>query len=277
MVLRPSFANGFAPRDGQAIWPELWRGCVGAWNPGLGPTGTRLYDWSPYKNHGTLTNMDAGTDWVTNQGRYVLDFDGSNDVVVVLNTLQQLNGLQTFSMSCWGFFRRFNQFPTLWTFTNNINDDSGLLETNNTGSQIYAKTANNAVGLTGARTYTLSSALVANTWNHFFFAKTGSGNNGFLYVNGVLQTSFTGALQDLPATMPSQLRIGCYAQTGAPLDGLATDYQLYNRALSPAEIRLLATRRGIAYELAPRRWSAAMIEAYRRRTQYSQLVGGGII
>jgi len=64
MILPGTYQNGFAPRDGEPLFPELWDGCVGAWNPGLGPSGLTLRDWSPYKNHGTLTNMDAGTDWV---------------------------------------------------------------------------------------------------------------------------------------------------------------------------------------------------------------------
>jgi len=52
--------------------------------------------------------------------------------------------------------------------------------------------------------------------------------------------------------------------------------RIYNRALTPQEIRLLASRRGIAYELAPRNWSSQQIAAYRAR-YYSQVVGGGVI
>ena len=43
------------------------------------------------------------------------------------------------------------------------------------------------------------------------------------------------------------------------------DVRIYNRALSPQEIRILATRRGIAYEMAPRRRSSSAVQFNRRR------------
>lgn len=48
----------------------------------------RYADSSPYGNHGTLTNMDPPTDWVWSSelGRWVLDFDGSNDLVNLPNS-----------------------------------------------------------------------------------------------------------------------------------------------------------------------------------------------
>jgi hypothetical protein len=58
---------------------NLWQGVVGYWSATAGPTGYRLLDRSGRGNHGTLTNMDAATDWVVDGGRYALDFDGSND------------------------------------------------------------------------------------------------------------------------------------------------------------------------------------------------------
>ena len=60
-------------------------GLVGYWSPWLGSSGYRLLDRTAYANHGSLVNMDAGTDWIgaTIQGRsgYALDFDGTNDYV----------------------------------------------------------------------------------------------------------------------------------------------------------------------------------------------------
>ena len=68
----------------EAEYPELWRGLVGAWSPCLSPRGgTVLRDLSGRGNHGTLTNMDATTDWVTSGGKTALDFDGSNDYVSI--------------------------------------------------------------------------------------------------------------------------------------------------------------------------------------------------
>ena len=71
-----------AKSQAEAEYPELWRGLVGAWSPCLSPRGgTVLRDLSGRGNHGTLTNMDPETDWVTRGGKQALDFDGSNDYV----------------------------------------------------------------------------------------------------------------------------------------------------------------------------------------------------
>jgi len=74
----------FAKCQAEAEYPELWQGLVGAWSPCLSPRGgTVLRDLSGRGNHGTLTNMDAATDWVTSGGKTALDFDGSNDYVSI--------------------------------------------------------------------------------------------------------------------------------------------------------------------------------------------------
>jgi hypothetical protein len=72
-----AFARG--PTECEPEYAGLWEGLVGCWVPQMGPTGDTLLDLSGYRNHGTLTNMDPATDWVTQQDGWALDFDGSND------------------------------------------------------------------------------------------------------------------------------------------------------------------------------------------------------
>jgi hypothetical protein len=82
MIYLPgSYQQGFAPRDFEPRFPELWRGCVFASAPLLGPTGGVVREWSGLQNHGTLTNMSTNDDWVVKQGLAALDFDGANDYV----------------------------------------------------------------------------------------------------------------------------------------------------------------------------------------------------
>ena len=78
-MTRPSLAD-YGTHD-ESAFPELWEGAVGAWAPCLGPTGLRLHDFSMRQNWGTLTNMDAATDWVVDGGQYGLDFDNANDFI----------------------------------------------------------------------------------------------------------------------------------------------------------------------------------------------------
>ena len=79
LSIQPSWKQGFARHAHESVAPGLWRGLVGAYSMGLGPTGDKLRDVSGYGNDVTLTSMDPATDWIVDDGRYALDFDGSND------------------------------------------------------------------------------------------------------------------------------------------------------------------------------------------------------
>lgn len=72
------------PQFGDLIDREhpLMQGLVGWWSM-LEGGGSTLYDLSGYGNHGTLTNMDPGSDWAFCPTGGALDCDGSNDRVDV--------------------------------------------------------------------------------------------------------------------------------------------------------------------------------------------------
>ena len=82
---RPSYARGFAPRNGLPANPRLWKELISYWDPtlGYGPNGgLTLPDWGRRRNSpGTLTNMDPATDWVMSPYGWALDFDGEDDYV----------------------------------------------------------------------------------------------------------------------------------------------------------------------------------------------------
>lgn len=61
---------------------SLSRGLIGCWLFNEG-SGTQLTDYSGSNNHGTLTSMDPSTDWVAGLKGTALDFDGSNDYVLM--------------------------------------------------------------------------------------------------------------------------------------------------------------------------------------------------
>lgn len=90
--MTPSILNGFYNRHCPfpPLHPHLHRGLVASYCPLMGRQGNTLFDWSGYNNHGTLTNMDAATDYVPasvkGAGGYALDFDGSNDHVFLGST-----------------------------------------------------------------------------------------------------------------------------------------------------------------------------------------------
>lgn len=73
----PSFAQGFATHLMSAA-PDLWGGVVGAWAPFLGKQGNKLYDWSGFRNHGTIN----GATWGAEGNGPVLSFDG-DDIITL--------------------------------------------------------------------------------------------------------------------------------------------------------------------------------------------------
>lgn len=234
----------------ESAYPELWRGCVGAWAPCLGPTGLRLHDLSVYHNWGTLTNMDAATDWVVNGGRYALDLDGVNDYLLVASPSI---GLSDYTIAAF-----FQQVTAATAF--DVTCPSNIISTNTTGytfPRIAIRETAIQISIDPRGAYQAAFA-GDSLWHHIALVRR----------LGVTELYLDGRQLSLSSTGTNFDQSG-YNFTGAtffvarinlsflPLDfytaGRADNIHIYNRALPPAEIRTLATRRGIAYERRKRR------------------------
>ena len=247
MLLPASYLNGFAPRDGQPLYPSLWTGCVGAWNPGLGPSGLTLRDNSGFGRHGTLTN---GPTFAASQGRYAMNFDGVDDKVLCGNILGSVfqgdyTVVVTIKTSSTGLGRLIGKAD----YGSNLSPFSVLFNYPTAGKvRFYASTNNDAIALTSA-----ASDLNADQWKTLAFQQQSATQS--IYVNGMLNASQTRS--NNAATNASQFTIG-HDGSG---DGLGTqqfsgaigEVRVYSIAVANSVHQILATRRGIAYEMAPRR------------------------
>jgi hypothetical protein len=244
-------------RRNELRYPGLWRGCVGAWNPGLGPTGLTLRDWSGFGRHGVLTNMSAATNWISSGGRYSLDFDGTNDYVDMGN-VSALRPTQQITISAWS--------------PGSTNTRSYLVSQAVTVSPWHNYVLNARSGAGGGFGLNIGGTLRTvsggsfdgTTWKHV--CGTYDGQTMALYLNGILLNTFSVSgsitysgsffnttlgswIYSLPWTTPGNE----FAKT------MIDDVHIYNRALYPYEVARLASRRGIAYEMAPRRRSSVLV------------------
>lgn len=265
MELPASYANGFAPRDGEPLFPELWKDCVFAANPGLGPSGQVLRDWSGRGNHGTLTN---GPTWVpgaiqtsgaTSAG--VLVFPAGSFVPANMDC----GLLQNWTMSAWVSRGAIASYPMCMSY----GYFGASLGVAHSGTKIehWRNNSTNTLGTTD---------LPQNTPVHIALVNTGTTVR--IYFNGRLDKTQTG--------LASVSRVsGGFAVQNAPLgaslgsvsfSGKCTDFRFYSSAVDSI-MPLLATRPGIAYELAPSRYAGETASSYRRRLQAAQLASCGVI
>ena len=277
-------ASRFATHENSA-YPQLWRGCVGAWCPSLGPSGSRLHDYSRRNNWGTLTNMDPATDWVVSGGAYALDFDGSNDQVVA-NLV--LSGRSTqITASCWanlsstslrGAFMRVGATGS----QGSLSDDGFSL---GVGDISLDTNGNNIIGEWVGTRWIASGVAYGTGWHHVVLVIDSSGFP-IIYRDGVSVYSDTGALMTTIGSRAGGVTLfGGYSSDFPPgypryFTGMCDDFRIYDRILSPAEISLLSRRRGIAF--TPRTRARGTPEQaaggatpwlYTRRR--SQIIGAG--
>jgi hypothetical protein len=235
-------------------YPELWRGCVGAWASSQGATGFTLIDHSPNRNHGTLTNMDPATDWVASGGKYALDFEGTNDHIAYgTATPQRLVLSGRFSLSCWVYLRSVTGSPV--AVANAINAgtfaQNYLLFVPTGGANPWAFQVRSAA--TDNRV--TGNAAPLNVWHHIAatYLPTGASDPVLRIFQDGLQTGEDASGVNAGIESGQRLTIGSYFGTGNYLNGLIDDVRVYDRTLAQQEIRQLATRRSIAYERAERR------------------------
>lgn len=196
--------------------------------------GTTTYDQTEV-NNGTLTNMDAGTDWVSGRYGYGLDFDGDNDYVRVEDA-DELDLPKNHTIMVW--IKSDN-----WSA--GANPDWADLYLSKGVTAGYYDIGNRGLGRSNTSEYGIKwqdstitelqgdSTIPLSTWTHI----TGvcDGTYMYIYVDGILD----GTSADISAkTMTS---------TGEPLtiggrttqfytDGVIDEVYVFNRFLSPTEI-----------------------------------------
>ena len=242
----------FATRKHEAQYPRFFEGLAGAWCPSItGPTGLNLYNLQGRNNTGTLTNMDAPTDWVRSAGRYALDYDGVNDWVSVPR-ISAYSSTQWRTLSAWVNARTFDgQFG----FNDIMSCDfiGGTREWNfvtSTGATFTdAKLLIGMFGTGGGDVAAQAAGIIlANEWTHVAATQDGSYTFGgySMYINGRPQTltNTSSGTFTAPSVGTNNLGIGRRpGNLGYDLhwNGLIDDCAIWTRRLNAGEIMQLYT------------------------------------
>ncbi len=206
-------------------------GLVGYWSMEDGK-GATVTDFSGRRNTGTMTNMDPSTDWVTGKVGKALDFDGTNDRVVIGGP-STIYGLTTdLSVFAW-----VKTTDTVWeAFGNGAGDNGGW------GVSSYS-----SVGAAGrlsthiAGSWRFSSSAVNDgAWHHVGYTlSSSSGGTLQFYVDGVANGSAVTSSGAHSGGGGTSITIGDNQYGSFPLSGQVDDARIYNRVLSAAEVAAL--------------------------------------
>jgi len=209
---------------------------IAAWIPSLDSAGngtTTLTDLAG-SNSGTLTNMDAATDWVADTGAggvRALDFDGTNDFVSLPNTVQIPD-----EYTICGWVKIAANRAALLGFSGTDSSFTRSSQWGTTGSRVpYFQ-----LSLSGGYFFTTGgTALNAGQWYHLAFTRSGA--TAKVYVNGVdtLAATSGGAVGGMLANTNTR-RIGSTV-VGSPVfaDSRQDDIRIFNQVLTLADIEYL--------------------------------------
>ena len=191
-------------------------------------SGASTTDWSGYNNYGNIFN---GPLWSTStpsgQG-YCLDFDGSNDCILLptnFDPLPTITDSETIE-----FWMKPDSYPpsgyNMSVMGQNYRNAFQLHISGQLQFGIRYGSISNSVG---------SNGTVIGEWA--FFVGTYDGTTLNLYKNGILVSSLTRTISTINAA--SQFRIGYFGISGNQVyfNGMIDDVRIYNAALTAAEIQ----------------------------------------
>jgi hypothetical protein len=230
---------------------SLRQGLVFAACPSLGATGLSLIDRSVYGVSGSLVNMGGQDNWRASGSGVALNFDGSNDSVLVnFPTLTRY-------VSC-GYWHKHTVAPTSNAFPNRqmgLNASGSatdallnytIVHSLSSISFIFTSATSTFSVLTGSRT-------PDTQWHHVMATCDWTTGAAAIYLDAVLIGSSTLSTTVATGTTSGNGRFGRHGNNVEFFNGQMDDLRVYNRVLTLAEIRLLASRRGIGLTPLPDR------------------------
>jgi len=226
-----------------------YRGCIGHWLFSYGG-GTKVWDISGSRFHGSLTNMDPSTDWVPGPfGGPALDFDGTNDEVDCGAT-PAIQSLSRITVSCWfkvsaaGRGDLVSQWgSSAWHF---------LLEQGLTADRLKFW-----VGNGGDFANSGSGDTPLNQTDWFHGVGTYDGAVVRVYVNGV-EDSSNASIGQMDSVTSSTVRFSG-TEDSNPHTGMIDEVRIYNRALTANEVVSLYRDPYLEFRRRPVWWNAPVV------------------
>jgi hypothetical protein len=204
--------------------------CLDAANPKSYPgSGTVWTDLSGNENNGTLVN---GVGY-SGDNKGSLTFDGVDDYVNISNSSIGNFETSSFTVSCWG------KATSGSTGTRGIFSKYNPHSGNGTGWFMFHRAGQIWVRITQDLVAPLEASSIAinitvDKW--YFFTMVRTANSFSLYVNDTkLQENTTTNIINCSSSAP--LRIGSGYSSGYYYSGNCSNAQIYNRALTAAEIQ----------------------------------------
>lgn len=233
MPLRlPSVQQGYARSAGESEYPGLWRGLVGAWPFGMIGSGNRVSDFSGRGDFGSLTNSPV---WVPGEFGRVIQTTQNGGYVVTNGSL----GTKNLPTNPFSFFLRINAGLVANGSPirkHDLGNNGWDLSIETDGSLTF-----NVWGYTSDTYRSFSSAgfMSANTW-HFVYVgwNTVSTDTTFIVDGKQITVSFTNTGSGSYADDASLPIYFSNPRSASDFDGAIDDACIYNRNLSPSEIRL---------------------------------------
>jgi len=186
-------------------------------------------DSSGYGNHGALTNMEPASDWVwvPELGRWGLDCDGSNEYVA---TGYFVGAPSQCTVSVWAKTAT-GQSNNQYLF-DNTNGSTGVTIRNSSSTEWdgFFYTA-------GGISRDSSWGTIDGSWHHL--ACVWDGSDSYYFQDGT-QAGTSADGSGAIVSSASAINVAADYNGSAALQVLMSDFLLYDRALSPAEIQQLA-------------------------------------
>lgn len=232
---------------------SLRNGLIGAWCPSLDGGGTLLSDRSGVGSNASITSAT----WSALPGGEALSFNGSTAVATSTGVARMLNGATAATLSFW-MYRAATNVSVAAGFSNSTSGAGGnrfsvILFTD---GNLYVSAEN------GSLAYGVSASPVSTGIMHVAIRFSGSGATNSerlnVFVNGVqLSVSFPSG--SMPSSLSQSLGSFTLGKDSSDRFGAGSldDARVWSRALTAAEIRLLASRRGIG--LVPQRQRRARL------------------